>query len=67
MAGDYCTKFIIVIFIIIIIIYVIMILIFSYYHDHYLYQAEEAILAIFHPVLFHRTTGKFTYQVDKNN
>ena len=27
------------------------------------WQAEEAILAIFHPVLFHRTTGKFTYQV----
>lgn len=26
------------------------------------WQAEEAILAIFHPVLFHRTTGKFTYQ-----
>jgi len=30
------------------------------------WQAEEAILSIFHPVLFHRTTGKFTYQLESS-
>jgi len=30
------------------------------------WQTEEAVLAIFHPVLFHRTTGKFTYQLESS-
>lgn len=30
------------------------------------WQTEEACLALFHPVLFHRTFGKFTYQLESS-
>merc|ERR1711971_297009 len=30
------------------------------------WQVEESLLSIFHPILFHRTTGKFTYQSESS-
>ena len=30
------------------------------------WQVEESLLSIFHPILFHRTTGKFTYQLESS-
>lgn len=29
-------------------------------------QVEDSILALFHPILFHRTLGKFTYQYESS-